>query len=384
MSERYGSAGALGIGVHVHERSLSATPGAFLEDVGPLLESYEHSITRTGGFEGLSVDLVTDLDTARRWLTRLLCPVICYGPAADVIWEGYLAEVSLAVGNERLTLGLSELANAVRVRYQPDIGAQVATAFATDADSTATYGRKELIYSGSGMSTTAAIALRDTLLGQRRWPVSSRAGGAGSKAEAGEVKLSLSGAGWASCLSWLTTSSSTSAVAVTTTQLQNLITAYVATNPFYSTDYRGVASSGLSDTQWIEPDTTYQAKIARLMSLGNSAGELLAWGCYEGRRWKVNTWAGATPTTIAYRRSLGDGTIYDAYGAPVAPWLVRPDAMYQVVDLVEVAPPSGVIDSAAAYYAERVSCSVEGGGVRVRLEPARSSELDVLLARIRN
>lgn len=357
---------------------------SFLPDVAGAMVSYQHTISATGGFESCGIELALDLDTALDWLQNLGASIVVAGPGAETIWEGYLSAVSLSVGEEKIDLSLDDMANAVRVRYQPGIGAQVATAFATDADSIATYGRKELVYGGSGMVAADATALRDLLLLERRQPKSRRAGGARQGGGgAGDVRLNLTGAGWYYALDWLTTSNATTATAVTTTQLQTLVTAYNTTNDFYSEVYSDVAASGYSATQYIEPDTPYREKVERLLGLGNSSLERLAWGVYEDRRWIVQEWSGATPETIAYVRSLGDGRLYNTGGAVIDPWNVRPDAMYQVTDLIDPSLPVGAVDQTSAFYVERVTCSVDSSGASVRLEPAKSGELDVLLSRIK-
>lgn len=369
----------------LYSRGAGGVPAntAPLPDVASALTSYQHTISATGGFESLRLDVQFNLNAALDWLNNLMASIVCYGPNAEIVWEGFLSGVSLSVGDERVDLSLADMANAVKVRYQPAVGAQTATAFAYDTDSIAAYGQKNLVYGGSGMTTAAATALRDALLNDRRQPKSRRAGGASTGDGANEVSLSLTGTGWYYALDWITTFSATTATAVTTTQLQTLITAYNAVNTFYSTTFNAIAASGVSDTQYIEEDTLFREKIERLLSLGDSAGQRLAYGVYEDRTWVVQQWAGATPSTIDYTRSLGDGRIYNAGGALVEPWQVRPDTMYQVLELIDPSLPTGVIDQTSAFYVERVTCSVDQGGAGVRLEPAKSGELDVLLSRIK-
>lgn len=360
----------------------TATP---LPDVRPYLTGYTHSIAAAGGFEGCTIDASTDLTTALTWLDNLMATVVVYGPWSEVLWEGFLSSVSVQAGSERIDLSLDDVANAVAVRYQPGVGAQITTSFLVDGtgQSVATYGRKELVYGGSGMSTTAADILRDTLLKARQFPVARRSGGASTGEGGADIRLTLGCTGWYYSLGWLTTSNTTTTTAVTTTQVGTLLTTAAATNAFISTSTLDIQGSGLSDTQYIEPNTPIRQKVERLLSLGNSSGQRIAYGVYEGQRFRAKTWAGATPDTITYMQNLGDGQIRSMAGGVVDPWLVRPDAMYQVADLLNPLLPS-TADSPSAMYIERVTCQVGTNSASVRLEPARSSELDVLLARIRN
>jgi hypothetical protein len=358
----------------------SAQGGGAVSLTPPMLSRYTHSISATGGFEGCTLEFACELDEAVFWLAQLMAALVAYGPDGQVIWEGYLNTVSARLGQETISLSMDDCANAVRVRYQPDIGAQVATAFTTDADSISRYGRKELIYSGSGMAAAAATALRDALLDARKEPLARRASSVGGVDE--QVSVTLTFEGWWYTLEWLTTSSSTTATAVTTTQVQTLITAFETTNSFFGDLTSNVEASGISDTQYIDEDTPYRTKIEKLLSLGNSSGQRLAYGCYENRAVVVKTWAGANPTRPTYQRALGGGLVYNGAGAEVWPWDVRPDAIYQVNDLLDWALLNGP-DVGARYYVERVTCAIDERGPSLKLEPARSGEIDVLLARIR-
>lgn len=352
--------------------------------ITPILERYTHTISATGGFESAQGTCSGSLEDAAYWLSNGLgAAVYAYSPDMDSIWEGILFTVSATIGRERIELSLADMANAVRVRYQPDIGAQTSTSFQTDTASIAQYGRKEFVYSGSGMTSTAATALRNTILATRKNPVATRSSEISTGAIDGVAKIDLGCIGWYYALDWLTTSSATTSTAVTTTQATTLLTSYNSTNNFFDTSTANITASGLSDTQYINDDTTYRAAIERLLNLGNSSNQRLAWGIYEGRTLTIKPWAGATPTVITYQQYLSDGYMHTPGGGSVPPWLVRPDAMYQVVDLIDAATLVGSGDNLATYYLERVSCTVDTSGSSLRLEPAQSGELDVLLARLR-
>ena len=82
----------------------------------------------------------------------------------------------------------------------------------------------------------------------------------------------------------------------------------------------------------------------------------MAWGVYEGRVFRVNEWAGGSPSTITYRRFLSSGQILNATYGVVNPWNVRPDAMCLVQDFALV-NPSSLPETLQAFYVERVVCS---------------------------
>jgi hypothetical protein len=344
---------------------------------------YTHSIAAVGGFESASLDFAADLETALYWLKNLMASAVMCGPDAETVWEGFLSGVSVSLGQEQIDLSLDDLANAVKVRYQSDIGVNTTTAFTTDTASIATYGRRELVYSGSGMTSTGATALRDALLASRKNPLARRTSEVRTGGGLEEIGVTLTFTGWYYALDWLVTSSTTTSTTSTTGYVTTLLTNYNSINNFFSTSAANITASGVSETQYIDADTTYRAAIEKLLNLGTSSGQRQAWGIYEGRAMTIKPWAGASPTTITYQRSLADGRVFNSAGGVVEPWNVRPDAMYQVIELLDPAPVASAQDDAARYYVERVTCTVDSGGASVRLEPARSSGVDVLLARLR-
>jgi hypothetical protein len=100
---------------------------------------------------------------------------------------------------------------------------------------------------------------------------------------------------------------------------------------------------------------------------------------YEDRVFHARPWAGANPNTTTYQRHIGESTVRNAIGTAIEPWLVRPDAMYQTIELLDPAPVSGQQDAAARFYVARVSFSISEGQIALTLEPEQSSDLSALL-----
>ena len=70
----------------------------------------------------------------------------------------------------------------------------------------------------------------------------------------------------------------------------------------------------------------------------------------------------------------------NAGGATVMPWLIRPNAMIETVDLLDPGPVAGAADAAARFFVERVTFRVSGDSMGVDLEPQASDSLDSRLA----
>lgn len=377
----------LPINVHVFERNLSApTPGRFVEDIGPLLSTYEHSIARNGGFESLTLTLTVDLASALRWLERLAYPVICYDRSADIIWEGLISSVSFAVEAERLDLTIDDLANLVRVRYQSTAGATVFTGFIFNTDSIAIYGEKELTVSAGKLPAGAAPLVQQTTLREREWPVAQRTGGAlAALSQDQSIELTIGARGWASTLRWIESNTATvNETLPSHTQIRDQLIAYNTDNPFFSTDYSGIEPIGPTQTVVYEDQQTQWDRITVLNSLGDSSGEPTAWGVGIGRKAYFRRWAGFTPNVVTYRRALGSSVFLNQYGSPVDAWRLQPDSLYQITDLVDPGVQLTAVTVPSTYYVERVVCRIDQQGITARMEPSRTNAVDVLIARSRN
>lgn len=374
------------LNINLHERTLTSSVGTFIEDLAPRAHAYQHTITATCGFESMTVRLNASLQEAQRWCERLFCGVIVYGKNADIAWEGYLTEVSYQAGDETVTIGLDAMANRVRVRYTTVNGVPGVTTTASHTASQALYGVKDYVQGISESATAAADTLRDVILAERRLPrpLQNSAIATGQAQQGREVILTF--AGWYTTLGWVITSRSDTTSEASTTQVGALIgtasPGIGATNPFLNTSTARIVTSGVSDTRKIDNDTTYREKIETLLQKGNTSNHRFAWGVYEGRQFVVDVWAGATPTTITYRRRIGDALVENALGALVMPWAVRPNAILETSDLLNVGPASGAIELPGRRFVERWTCDLDASGWKLSAESQASNSIDARLARL--
>jgi hypothetical protein len=373
--------GLIPLSIHLFNRGTSGVPTAqWRMSLSGIIDSYEHTIASKFGFESMSCSFVATEAEAMEWFDRLMYSAVVYSPDADVIWEGYLNRVDVELGQERRSISLDSMANRIRVRYTTVLGTPGTTATASNTDSQALYGVKDFVLSIGDYTATAAGNLRDTQLNALDFPKMEPSTTVAT-GEQGQVRVTLQFLGWYETLGWVLTSNTTTTTAVTTTQVGSLLSTLASTNAFISTSTRNIAASGISDTQYIGPDTSYRTKIEALLEQGNSSNQRLAWGVYEDREFHVAQWAGTTPDTITYKRYLGDDLIYKN-GAVADPWNIRPNAMYEVVDILGISLES-TPDELSRYFVERVRCSISSSGVSVELEPQQSSALDAMIARLK-
>jgi hypothetical protein len=118
---------------------------------------------------GRAADLLGLVDLLR-------CPVEIWDRAGTRVWWGWVARVDAQHKAVRACVDLEAMANRAAVRYSlsaaenPYEGERQTTAWAENAAAAAEYGRKERLYSLSGVSSAAAAARRDLELSLHGWP----------------------------------------------------------------------------------------------------------------------------------------------------------------------------------------------------------------------
>jgi len=374
----------LGIQLSVFARGAAGVPTTTsIAALQGRIDSLEFSIADRFGFESLTCSFVGDTDEGMDWLRNgpmRSCEVS--GPDCEIVWEGSLETIEVQFGQERRSVSIREMANRIRVRYQTVLGSQGArptsSTFFEDTASEALYGKKDLALAAGNTSDGPEVDdYGNTKLAKLSNPQAAPSSEVAS-GDLGEVRITLHFAGWYATTEWVIASNTSTTKTSTTTQIGTILTALAAVNAFISTATTNIVSSGVTATEVIEPDTTYRAKIEQLMARGNGT-QPYAFGVYENREFYADVWAGATPTTVTYWRHLGMSALEDSAGGDVALWNVRPNANYQVIELLDVAPVATQQDSAAGFYVARTTCTIGEGRLSVRLEPGEGSDLEAIL-----
>lgn len=374
----------IGITIPLLRRGASGIPSTDLvvSDLAGRCTSYEQTIAARGGFESMRIPFVADLDEAidifNTWLGH---STVVTGPDTQIIWEGQLAEISVTLGQRRRSIGLDKLANRLRCRYTDTNGVTATTSPTSDSASIALYGTKDAVISMSHVTSTTASGAAARALAQWKNPQqqpSTRIETGGG----GNVVVELLFRGWYWTLGWVVTSRASTTATATGTQIGDLVqTSGVGigvTNAFLSASRAFIGTTGVSATEEIAEETTFLEKIDQLVAQGDGVDRWVLM-CLDGRQLNFRKWAGATPSTIDYIASLGGREVLTPEGRVIEPWDVRPDAMYQEVDLLSAAPVGTAYDGFERQYVERVVCQVSGDRIGVTLEPQASDSLDVVL-----
>lgn len=373
----------IGLKPTIYQRGAGGIPSTSVQLLTPKLTSIDWTIVDMGGFESATLAFTGTIEDALFWFDQLMASLVISGPDAETCWEGYLTQVDATLGQETHSRSLDGMGNRVRVRYTTRTGVAGVTPTVSDTTSQGIYGVRDYVEGFPGVESTAATNRANALLSEKRWPT-KRPSSAIQTGSLGSIEIRLIFAGWYYTLDWVLTSRSSTTSTSTTTQVGALIAAsgvgIGVTNAFLNTATTNIVASGISDTEYIDADTPYRDKIETLLQQGNGTNRY-SWGVYEDRTFYADAWAGATPTTVAYRRHLNQAKILNSAGAVVLPWQVRPNTMYEIVELLDVNPRSNEPDAAGRYYVARVSFHADRSTIGVRLEPSDSNDLDAQLAR---
>ena len=333
------------------------------------LTSYEDAIEARGGYKLWRGAFDCALEELSEWLQAgLMRGVRSYTPTGRLRWEGVLVELKATIGPVSIVRSLDDMANRIIVSYGEAGGSGDNTSIYSDAASIAEYGTKDLQLNLSTTTAAGAAQRAQTDLKALAWPISSRETTLDT-ATGGSVRIELRAVGRYELLDWLLTTNTTTATAVTSTQAITLLTAFNAVNNWFSTSTAEITATGHSDTQYIEPYTSYQEKLEALLSQGTSTQTALAWGIYDDGVLRIAPWAGATPTVIGYYRHAADRTVRDPYGNVIPPWDWQPDVMAEDTAILGTTASDAAIASETREYIARVSLRIDSGGVSGTLEP---------------
>lgn len=351
-----------------------------VDDLRGRIDSYSHTITDQYGHESMTCSFPATLEEALDWLVNGLGrSVQVFSPEAETCWEGRLTTIEAQFGQERRSMSLDGMANRIRVRYtKAGLGTPGVTVATSDTTSQELYGIKDAVLSLSAVSdSTESGQYQAVMLADLKNPVSGPSSTIAT-GDAGEVRLTLTATGWYGSLDDVLTGNTSTTKTATTTQIGTLLTSIAAVNAFISTTTTNITASGVDATEFIAPDTSYRMKIEELLKHGNGVNRY-SWGVLDNREFYAEVYAGDSPADIDYKRYLSDGRLYDSADGIVQPWNARPNHMFQVIDLLDVAPVSGTRDAAARFYVARVTCAIGEGSVTLTLEPAEGTDLAAIL-----
>jgi hypothetical protein len=350
--------------IHVYQRP--AQGSSFLKRYP--VYNYQHSISNQGWFDTASCDLAIRSasegnDILNGYLGAFV-QIYVDNPVVP-IWEGLINRITFNAGGASYTISLDEMANRVSVVYTGAANAAGQTTIANNTNSQAIFGIKQDQIE-FGTDTTPGPAsqrghLRDTIIAQRAFPQTAISQAQG---ETNLVHLELIGIfhtlEWEKQFTVLTTGSNTA-----TTKINATLAALANGTTFFNS-----ADTSQVDTNAITiPD----------QQRGISTWELIQKIAESGDA--TNYWiAGILPTdpnlgtrrlyyrqfnsTVEYTALQADSLKpRNAYGQPIAPWLIVPDRSIRVTDTL-VGFGSSIVSDPRVTYIQSVEYDANSQSVQ--------------------
>jgi hypothetical protein len=319
----------------------------FSDDLLPLPLSYDvvrYSHSVFGGPKAAEIACDGDINDLWELVERLRCPVEIYSNYGDLVWWGYVHEVQLRVGSLRIGVSLENFHNKVAVAYSfvtpgtTNVGARRTTPWAQDSDSVTEYGIRELLYTTNGSTDDHAVAARDAILYQQRYPTPSITFESG---QASSHEASLFCRGWFDTLKWRYYTA-VAATVDTAIQAENIC----KTGQFFTAVNREI-TSGIETSQFRDGDGTGLDELSELLKMGTTANRRMLAATDPNRVLTIYEESPYNPGGNTTWLINSSGELYDPFGTPVrreacpvGVWARLQDVIPATVDTSKLSDPS--------------------------------------------
>jgi len=292
-------------------------------------------------------------------------------------WEGLVYELEITIGGAKRRRSLDDVVNAVACTYQSG-GVVATTAYSTQDQSIARFGRKEDVLTLDNYPLATAEAYRATFLKENTWPW-PRPMALGAY---GEARLDLHACGYAFTANWMFVEEGDA----TTDDADDWLIDVVGMATGLSSNHGG-ATSGAGDCQFLKTknvaaNTLQVAKQCLSPTRGwDLLAELAALGDADGDPWQVWVDTGRVVNynqiSVTPRYYMRRGVLYDTAGGrnAVNPWHVRPAVVRDLDYPVSGAGRGMYLTDNRDAFVEEVEVDAEG---QIALRTATYLAEDVL------
>lgn len=317
----------------------AAIPG--LDNVAPRVTDYSHKIVTNGGFWEASTSMPIDFDEGEDWAVNGLGRHFeVFNPSLTKVWAGFVNSLTLTLGGFSVTIGpMLEIVNYVKADYKtityntnpPVRGHPETTAWASDTDSVARYGRLEKIVTLGEMTKTEAEQNRDTFIEENKDPQTSHS----IAGDTQESSLSLDLVGYSQLMEKY--HPDTTARGYAADSLSDKAEYVLSLEPrgnVFSDDASGITVNATQVKQAETASRSAMKIIKELTAYGTADKQRQTFGVYADELFRLDV----LPTEPIYRFGIRDGSrwLYE-YSNPqnrVDPWDILPGKMVFIADWI--------------------------------------------------
>jgi hypothetical protein len=319
--------------------------------------NYRHTIAAVGGFDTASCDIaIRSREEGQQFLDQYIGNRVAFyvDNPVEPIWEGFINRMTFDAGGVQYTISLDEMTNRVTVTYT-DVAASATnaqiTAAANNTDSQALYGiKQENIDFGYMRAGTGAVSLRDTVLAQKAYPLSSITRGQGG----GLLHIEM--LGFYHTLQWGVYTLTATVTQSLNTMVGLVLAADINGTTFYNNaDTTDIGANATTvNPEHIKRETQWDT-LVKFQEMGNGNGYFVLG--ITPTLFNTGTrrmYYRAANTDIEYTARQSDGLrIRNLYGQLVPPWTVRPDGGIRVSDML--IGWNGIGDNPAETYIKTIT-----------------------------
>lgn len=332
-----------GISVELHT-PLWTNDVTIYDDLHGYLTQFSKDEGVWGGYLSASFTAEIHRSALDLWMNYLGHDLQVYNELQELIWQGFINEITINFGALSLKLGpFVNIANRVDVQYQttsyttnPPIGGnQTSTGLADNTDSQAKYGVLETNISGGQGLIADMIQLRDTFLTENSVPAVDKQINLGNQQD---LAVSVSLLGYHALLGRFYYQ----ATGTGTQTIDDKIKAILAAHPTLTFNMDAIDANALAIPVASDGTKTGLDEIQNIVARGNSSNQRYVFGVYgnvaDGLI-VVYTPIETTIDQLFYNHSASENgeQVTLISGAVVSPWNVRSGKWLAMLD-IEVYP----------------------------------------------
>lgn len=298
----------------------------FYADLTDRVQSFNYQSTAFGGYNSASVSFAASVAEISQWLQDALCrDLTFYGPALDVLWNGFVNQIQVSAGGRATTYGpVLDIGNAIVSEYAPvdvnltlpSVGVSTLSSWGNDTESQARYGTWQKVFTAGARDPDEVDDLVNRWLAQMATPNTSH----NLSSQGQSVSVTLMAVGYFQALKSTIYSNESNGLVNASTKVEDLLDA--ETNGLLSSTNADIDTNVLTVSEYDNSNRTLLDALTSVVTLGDASANRWLFGVYAGRKAIYQE----APSEVEYLFSSADfasGVSTLTY-ATVEPWAVKP------------------------------------------------------------